>query len=177
MPRYLVGLYSLNQDSIVLQVLDRQFKRFCETIARPELADDPRFNTGDGRVANAKELTSIVADWIMAFPSDDAAVAHLQAARCPAAKVLDPADAITHPYFVERQMVRQVDDPILGRVAVPGMPVKFSDRPEPDDEPQAPFLGQHNEEVLTEVLGMGSDEIADLTASGILATEPVPVES
>ena len=64
-------------------------------------------------------------------------------------------------------MIRTVGDPILGEVTIPGSPFKFSAFAELP-EIQAPLLGQHGGQVLREHLGLGDDEVADLTASGVL---------
>jgi crotonobetainyl-CoA:carnitine CoA-transferase CaiB-like acyl-CoA transferase len=66
-------------------------------------------------------------------------------------------------------MIRKVGDPILGEVTIPGFPFKFSGFPD-QPEIQAPLLGQHGSEVLREHLGLGDDELADLSAGGILFT-------
>jgi crotonobetainyl-CoA:carnitine CoA-transferase CaiB-like acyl-CoA transferase len=91
----------------------------------------------------------------------------LEEARIAAAPVLSVADSIKHPHFVERGMIRTVGDPILGELTIPGFPFKFSAFPELP-EIQAPLLGQHGGELLREHLGLGDDELADLSASGVL---------
>ena len=102
------------------------------------------------------------------FPSNEALFAHLEAHRLPAAPVIDPADAHLDPWFVERGAVTEVDDPYLGPVRVPGFPIHASGIPRRETEPLAPTLGQHNAEVLRELLDYDADRIADLTASGTL---------
>ncbi|MEQ8659437.1 MAG: CoA transferase, partial [Gammaproteobacteria bacterium] len=72
---------------------------------------------------------------------------------------------------VARGMVREVDDPILGRVQVPGFPFKFSAQPEVA-ESIAPLLGEHNAQVLGGLLGLDADAIAALAADGVLHSAP-----
>jgi crotonobetainyl-CoA:carnitine CoA-transferase CaiB-like acyl-CoA transferase len=57
-----------------------------------------------------------------------------------------------HPYFKAREMVRTVPDPILGKVTIPDFEFKFSRHPKLPDI-QAPLLGEHNGEALSQVLG------------------------
>jgi CoA:oxalate CoA-transferase len=81
--------------------------------------------------------------------------------------VLNPADAGSHPYFVERGSVRQITDPLAGSFLIPGFPIRFSDRTgEPDLV--TPNLGQHNREVLGDLLGYDEATIADLEGKGLL---------
>ena len=98
------------------------------------------------------------------FPSDAALLAHLEAHRVPAAPVIDPADAGDVAWFRERGAVTQVDDPVMGPVLVPGFPLHLSGQPRRPVEPPAPFLGQHNADVLAEVLGYDKARVDDLTA-------------
>jgi CoA:oxalate CoA-transferase len=75
-----------------------------------------------------------------------------------------------HPYFKAREMVRQVPDPILGEVTIPGFPLKFSAYPDLPDI-QAPLLGQHGAQVLKDVLGFSENRIAELRQGGVLHSE------
>jgi crotonobetainyl-CoA:carnitine CoA-transferase CaiB-like acyl-CoA transferase len=105
--------------------------------------------------------------WMQTFPDDDAVLKVLAEHRVPAGPVLSIEETVSHPYFVARRMVRQVPDRILGEVTIPGFPFKFSAFP--DELPlQAPFLGEHNEEVLSQYLGRSQDSIAALYQQGIL---------
>ena len=67
-------------------------------------------------------------------------------------------------------MVRTVPDPILGEVTIPGFPFKYSEFPDLLDI-QAPLLGEHNTEVLTQQLGYTAEQVATLRAKGILFAE------
>jgi CoA:oxalate CoA-transferase len=92
--------------------------------------------------------------------------------RVPCAPVYKLAESMAHPHMRGRKTVRQVNDPRLGDLEIPGMPVKFSAWPDRTDL-KASKLGADNEAVLSEMLGLSSDQIAKLYADGVLlrATE------
>ena len=67
-----------------------------------------------------------------------------------------------------------VDHPVTGPTVHGGFPARFSAGPAPADLHRSapPTLGQHNHQVLSEVLGLGDDEIAALSRDGIIGTKP-----
>ena len=165
------GTYKGPDGWIVLQVLEPQWSRLCQAMGRSALADDPRFSTGEARVANAKELLQLVEDWMQTFDSDETLLAHLELNRIPAAPVVSPEEAMRHPHFTEQGMTRTVSDPSFGEITVTGLPVRFSSLTPNSHEPSPPNLGEHNAEVLREVLGLSDSEIAGLTEDGALMEE------
>ena len=165
------GTYKGPDGWIVLQVLEPQWSRLCQAMGRSALADDPRFSTGEARVVNAKELLQLVEDWMQTFDSDETLLAHLELNRIPAAPVLSPEEAMHHPHFTEQGMTRTVSDPSFGDITVTGLPVRFSSLTPNSHEPSPPNLGEHNAEVLREVLGLSDSEIAGLTEDGALMEE------
>ena len=84
----------------------------------------------------------------------------------PCAPVLSLNEAVKHPHLNERKTVRWVQDPLLGKVAIPAVPVKFSAWPD-RTELRSARLGEDNERVLHELLKMPDDQI-ELYADGIL---------
>ena len=80
-------------------------------------------------------------------------------------------EAVKHPHLNERKTVRWVQDPELGRVALPSVPVKFSAWPD-KTELRSARLGEDNERVLHELLKMPDDQIKKLYAEGILVRDP-----
>jgi crotonobetainyl-CoA:carnitine CoA-transferase CaiB-like acyl-CoA transferase len=164
------GVYKGPQGWIFILVLDRQWANMVKALGRPELRDDPRFATGADRVTNHGALNAIVEQWLASFPTDEAALKTLEQNRIACAPVLSVTDTMAHPYFKARNMIRQVPDPILGEVTIPGFPFKFSAYPDLP-ELQAPLLGQHGAQVLSEVLGYSDARIAQLRQDGILFSE------
>ncbi|MGO9449783.1 MAG: CaiB/BaiF CoA transferase family protein [Candidatus Binataceae bacterium] len=155
---------------IIIAPLDHQFAGLCRAMNQPELANDPRFIRTE-RLKNLKELVAIIEAWFQSMPSDDASMAAMKEYRVPHAPVLSVAEAVKHPHLRQRGTVRTVHDRILGDFDVPGFALRFSNFPERPDL-QAPFLGEHNEEVLTTYLGYGKDRIRELEKNGTLRSGP-----
>jgi CoA:oxalate CoA-transferase len=165
-----VGTYRLPEGGYgYLLVLERQWANLCKAMDRTDLVDDPRFATGRLRATNQGELVPLVQEWLLSFPDNASLVATCLQHRVPLGEVFDPTEAVGHPHFEAREMVRRVPDPVLGEVVVAGYPFKFSAQPELPDI-AAPLLGQHNREVLRDVLGYDDVTIERLTADGVLAS-------
>lgn len=162
------GTYRGPEGWLVLQVLEAQWPRLCQAAADAGLADDPRFADAKGRADHRHELVDVLETWMQTFPSDRALLDHFEAHRVPAAPVVDPADAHQDPWFWERGALATIDDPVHGQLNVPGFPIHGSNVPRREVEPPAPFLGQHNTEVLGELLGWDADRVAALTTDGVL---------
>jgi crotonobetainyl-CoA:carnitine CoA-transferase CaiB-like acyl-CoA transferase len=162
-----VGIYRLPQGWCILMCLDRQWPYLVTAMGRPDLGTDPRFNPSAERAANQADLVPQIQDWLLSFPDNDSVLEVCRAHRIPIAPCLDPVDAIDHPHYVARQMVRRVPDPVVGEVLIPGYPFKFSAQPDLPDL-VAPLLGEHNAEVLGQLLGLDPATVAELEARGVL---------
>ena len=156
---------------IIIAPLDHQFEGLCRAMGRPELANDPRFKLNADRLINLEELVAAVEGWLQSMPSDEASMSTLKEFRVPYAPVLSVAEAVKSPHLRERGTVRTVRDRILGDFEVPGFALRFSLFPEPL-ELQAPFLGEHNLEVLTSYLGYSIQTVKELEQKGVLKTAP-----
>ena len=161
------GVFKAPQGWIVIIALDLQWANVCRCIGRPDLLDDPRLQDLAGRAEHRVELVGIVEAWMAGFASDQAVLDALEEHHVPAGPVLSPLDALDHPHFKAREMVRWVDDPQLGSVPIPGFPWKFGDQPELPPIVAA-TLGQHNEEILCGRLGLSADRVRSLTDDGVL---------
>ena len=156
---------------ITLTVLPHQWPQLVKALGRPELIDDPRFNSARGRRDNDAELQAIIEEWLAKFPTREAAIEALERERIPCAPVLTLNEAIRQPHLRQRGTVRGVEDAQLGAFDIPGMPVKFSQWPGRSDL-RADLLGAHNDAVLGELLGLSGDEIAALYTEKVLVRDP-----
>ena len=161
------GVFKCPGGYIMLLVQPHEFSRLARALGRPELATDERFKTNGRRVKNNAALKQIIEDWFATFPDRDSVIAELDKFRVPCGPVHSLEEAMEHPHLRERKTVRRVSDPAFGEFDIPGFPVKFSDWPDRTDL-KASRLGEDNEAVLHEMLGVSDAEIAQLYSKQVL---------
>ena len=164
-----VGVFAVGDSGylVLAPVNDQQWQATCEVMGRPDLAVDERFATSTGRCDNRDDINLEVSTWLSTQTDRDALIAQLEAKRVPTAPVLSLAEAANHPHLHESGAIRWVDDDVLGRVLVPGMPIKFSEFP--GNLPlAAQQLGQDNEYIARELAGRSADEYRALVDQGVL---------
>jgi CoA:oxalate CoA-transferase len=167
------GIFRCKGDEfIAIMVMPYQWTQCVAAMGLPELLTDPRFESPRARRDNNEALRAIIEQWLSTFPNRDAAVAALEAQRVPCAPVLSLRDAMEHPHLRERGTMRRVKDRAIGEFDIPGLPVKFSRWPERTSV-EADLLGEHNEPVLRELLGLSDAEIALLYAEKIIVRDPL----
>jgi len=132
---------------------DLIFKRLCEAIGRPELGADPRFATNAGRCANVAELDAAIAAWTRGRTAAEAEAA-LDRAEVPCSRLYDIADCAADPHFRARDLVMEVDDPLIGPVLHNAPPFRFAGvAPRDMLRWTGPAAGAHNDHVFHELLG------------------------
>jgi formyl-CoA transferase len=136
------------------------FARLARLMEQPELAGDPRFIGNQARLQNVDALDKIIAAWTVRFPAAEADRI-LSEADIPCTLVYTAAECAADPQFRHRGMVREVEDPQFGRVLHAGIVPHVPDAPGAVRWPGPP-IGAHTEEVLSEMLGLTSEEIAAL---------------
>ena len=166
------GAFPVRDGYVAMAVLnDRQWAGLCAAMGAPDLVDDPRFASPEGRTANAEAFNQLISDWLMTQPGRDDVVATLNAQRVPAAPVLSVEEALANPHLRQNRTLRTVVDERLGPVDIPGMPIRFSEFPAELDLAAAP-LGAHNEQIVRGLLGKDADTYDRLVADGVLRHEP-----
>ena len=140
---------------------------FCDIMEQPELAEDEKFCNVPDRVENHEELHKIVSEWAAVHTMTEVVDSCLNAG-VPAAPIYNTAQVKADPHIAgDREMFVEQDHPKAGKVVVTGSPLKMSGTPVDLTAP-APTLGQHNEEVYGEVLGLDSQQVAELKSAGII---------
>jgi crotonobetainyl-CoA:carnitine CoA-transferase CaiB-like acyl-CoA transferase len=150
---------------------DNHWAALCRAMGREELISDQRCLDNVARVANRPLVNGAISEWLMKFPSRDAAIASLREARIPNAPVLTVEEAMNHPHLIERGTVRTVHDRVIGDFKIPGVPMRFSAFPQSLDI-EAPLLGEHNRHVLASYLSYSHAEIERLELDGVLRSAP-----
>jgi crotonobetainyl-CoA:carnitine CoA-transferase CaiB-like acyl-CoA transferase len=166
-----IGMFSCQDGYILVVCIGDHWRRLCKVLGRPELIDDPRYIDNAARMRHRDEVVAILEEWLMRHTVEQALDA-LEKEGLPCAPVLSVDQAMKHPHMLERLTVRNISDPVFGSFQVPGMPLRFSSFPLRDPG-LAPFLGQHNGEVLQDYLGMDAAEVEKLTAHGALIEKRV----
>jgi crotonobetainyl-CoA:carnitine CoA-transferase CaiB-like acyl-CoA transferase len=145
---------------------DANFRRLCRAMGRPELADDPRWSTLNGRVGDADAINDLVAAWaatLTAHQVEAVCVAH----GVPVGVAYDAAEIIADPHVTARGDLVEIDDPFAGP-HLQQAPFPRLDGRRPASPAPAPALGQHNREVWCDLVGLSEDELDAYVAAGII---------
>ncbi len=145
---------------------DQQWQALCSTLNRPDWASDSALADNPGRLRAHDRLD----DGIKAWTADKAAadvMAILQAAGVPAGMVQRSSDLLKDPQYQHRQFYRYFNHQEMGTIPYAGHQYRISSY---DNSPQgpAPCLGQHSFEVLSEVIKLSDEEIAEAYATGVV---------
>jgi crotonobetainyl-CoA:carnitine CoA-transferase CaiB-like acyl-CoA transferase len=147
---------------------DTQFAKFCDFAGAPGLARDPRFASNEQRVRNREDLYRLLEPVIAAKRQEDW-VQGLAKLGVPCSPVNTVDQVFADPQVRARGMQIAMPHPLAGKgtVELIGNPIKYSATPVGYRRPP-PCLGQHTDEVLRELLGLGDGEIASLRRDGIV---------
>jgi len=151
-------LIAANQDTV--------FRRLAQAMQRPELAEDPRYATHSARGEHQGALDQLIADWTRTQPAEPLR-ALLVEHGVPVGKIYRAPEMLDDPHFAARQSIVRVPHPQWGEIAMQNAAPKLSETPGRVVS-AGPELGQHNEEVYGELLGLESGQIADLAQRGII---------
>jgi crotonobetainyl-CoA:carnitine CoA-transferase CaiB-like acyl-CoA transferase len=138
---------------------ERLWQKLCEAVGRPDLVEDPRFQTNDERMAHRPELVAEL-ESALAARGTDAWVAALSEAGVPCGPIHDYGQVFEDEHTQARAMEVRLEHPVEGEIRALGIPVKLSDTPG-SIRHAAPLLGQHTAEVLAEA-GFTAEQVEAL---------------
>jgi crotonobetainyl-CoA:carnitine CoA-transferase CaiB-like acyl-CoA transferase len=141
-----------------------EWERFSRAIGNPPWVTDPKFRTLYLRMRNREELDAHVARWA-ATVDTDAAMTLLQRAGVAAGVALNGADLAADPHLAERGFFAPVKLPDNSSTRLTGVPMRLSATPG-SVRTVAPEVGEDNDYILGELLGLGRAERAELVAEG-----------
>jgi benzylsuccinate CoA-transferase BbsF subunit len=145
---------------------DEEWENFCKVIGSPTWSKSPKFSTFLGRKENEDELDRLIEDWTINVKAEDV-MTMMQEAGVAAGVVETGEDQLEHdPQTKYRNMFPELDHPALGKHHAVASPFIMSKVP--CEVRRCPLLGEHNEYVLKELLGMSDDEISGLVIDGAL---------
>lgn len=141
------------------------WRRLLALIGREELIGDPRYETVAARQEREAEVDAMVSEWTRHHTKQEA-MEIIGAAGIPAGAVLDTGELIDDATFEQRGIMQTIQHPTVGPYKMPAWPVRFGGKT-PQVKP-APLLGQDNEDVLREWLGLGEDDIGALRQEKVI---------
>jgi crotonobetainyl-CoA:carnitine CoA-transferase CaiB-like acyl-CoA transferase len=118
------------------------------------------------RYKHRDEIDKIIGEWTRTKTTDEI-LKLLKDADVPCNKLPEFDEVCNDPQLISRNMIIEVEQELSGKVKTPGSLFKMSRTPGNIQYP-APYLGQHNETVLTEMLGYSEEDIIKLSNEGIL---------
>jgi benzylsuccinate CoA-transferase BbsF subunit len=145
--------------SIVVST-DEEWRALCDAAGHPEWAIDERFADGYNRWKNEEVLDEMIGGWTINHTHCEV-MEILQAAGVAAMPSFSNEEIFNDPHFKERGLAVEVEHPAMGKQVVLGPPWQFSDTPARVVK-SAPLIGEHNEYVFGELLGMSTREIKSL---------------
>ena len=145
---------------------DVQWAALCRAMERANLDSAPRFATQPARRANRAALDEILSEWTRGKDAR-ALMDALQSAGVPAGVAQSQADLWEDPQIAHRGFFQWLDHAECGKMPYDGLTYHLSKTPGALRMPQA-LIGQHNAQILREILGMDEENVAELLAAGVL---------
>lgn len=161
-------------DVLIAANADNPFRRLCEAMGQPKLAEDPRFATHVARGEFQEQIDTLVAEWTSGHDSDTI-IAAMDASGVPCGKIYTAREIISDPQYQSRGMIRNMEIEEGMTFPMPA-PVPLLSATPGDVKWAGPStVGLHTAEVLRDVLGMADDDILRLERDGVVECLPVPI--
>ena len=139
------------------------WKSICTVIGKPEWIADPEYATPSARLPRLKDIFAAIEDWMVQYTKFEA-MEILNKYDIPCGPILSMEEIAADQSLRDTGTIVEVEHPGRGAYLTVGNPIKLSDSP--TDVVRSPLLGEHNEEILRDVLGFNEREIASAMESG-----------
>lgn len=146
---------------------DKQFEEFCKKIEREDLAKNPKFLSNRIRVQHREELVDIISKLFITKKNQEW-FKILGNASFPNGPVNNLDAVFNDPHVQHINIVKTLEHPEVGEIKVVGPAVRYSDGGN-EVRSAPPLLGQHTDEILTNLLGLSGQQIKDLRNEKIIA--------
>ncbi|QOZ36390.1 CaiB/BaiF CoA-transferase family protein [Bradyrhizobium sp. CCBAU 53421] len=153
---------------IVAATDEDMWQRLAKVIGRTDWATNASLRSAGPRRAIEDDIERSIEAWTIARDEDDA-MAELQAAKVASGVARLPIDLLKDRHLRSRAFLQEIERPFIGVHPQPSMPIRENAGPYLV-RTAAPTLGQHNRDVLSELLGLSDDEIAQLVKDRVIGT-------
>nr|WP_321439596.1 CaiB/BaiF CoA-transferase family protein [uncultured Hyphomonas sp.] len=162
------NIYDCSDGMVILAANQNTvFARLCEAMGRPELKDDPRYATHVARGENQTRLDNLINDWTRTRTIDEVEAVMIEHA-VPVGKVYRARDMLDDPHYVAREALVDLASERWGTIKMQNAFPKLSATPGSVRWSGPETLGEHTEQVLTELLDLTPEQIGKLRNSGIV---------
>jgi len=151
-------LIAANQDSV--------FSRLAEAMGQPDLATNPKYSSHGARGSHQAELDALVESWTSTLTTR-AVLDAMDQFGVPAGLIYRAPDMLEDPHFKARDAIVSVPHPDFGELRMQNVAPKLSETPGAVRSP-SPALGQHNDEIYLDVLGLSPERYAELKAAKVV---------
>lgn len=151
---------------ILVTSSDKTFERLAKVMNREDMLTDERYHTNSIRLTRFDEVNGIVSDWVKTKTKDELQQL-LDESGVPMSSIYSIKDIFEDPQYKARENIVEVEHPRLGKVKIPGVVPKFSETPGSIRQ-IAPELGEHNEEILKNLLELDEGTIASLKEKKVI---------
>ncbi|MBI2873311.1 MAG: CoA transferase [Chloroflexi bacterium] len=150
---------------------DDQWERLCHALENPEWCRDRRFADAVGRHRHQDDLDQHITRWTSQRDAQETARL-LQEAGVPASPVRNCREVLDDSHLEAREFFLEMDHPVAGRHRQPRHPVLYSKTQPPPPRP-APLLGEHNQAILSGLLGLSRETLEELEQDQVIGTVPL----
>ncbi|MEE2746832.1 MAG: CoA transferase [Pseudomonadota bacterium] len=152
---------------VIAANVDPMFRRLCDAMGQPELATDIRFVDHKSRGNHAEALDQLIAEWTSKLTNDEIST-QLGKFGVVTGPIYTIEDIAKDPQFAARNMIRYMEDPDLGKIAVPGIAPSLTHTAGDIAWLGPQEVGSHNKEIYGQLLEIGEDQLRELSNNGII---------
>jgi formyl-CoA transferase len=151
-------------DYVFIYAQPQMWPAMLAVIGRPELAEDARFSSAEARWENREALNAIIENWTL-LKGKHEVMRLMGQAGVPCGACQDTGEVLADPHLRARAMIVDVEYPSRGTYQTVGCPIKLSQSPVAVSRP--PLLGEHTDELLSELCGVTAADLRRLHEDGV----------
>ncbi|MFD4819736.1 CaiB/BaiF CoA transferase family protein [Peribacillus butanolivorans] len=159
------AFFSKDNDVILAVANNGLWEKCCRAMGWDDLLEDSRFSTNEDRVSNRSTLVPMISERLSMLESKEI-FERLDDAGVPCGPIHTIDQVVNHPHVKAREMILEVEHPIVGNLKMPGFPVKLSETPA-SLKKYPPLLGEHTDEILGE-LEFSAEQIEELKSKRVI---------